>query len=149
MEMIGKNRHREQVNSMVRSLRFQLLFNPNLAVVEVLSRDGIESSKYLPKRTSSYPALPPRLNEVPKGKSTTSLKMRVTNPPAFTCAPLLAFARFLCSPSFVDPICWLHRDLSIWRLPTKNATIEPLAWNPGQHSIKTFRGEYGFEHKHP
>jgi len=27
------------------SLRFQLLFNPNLAMVEVLSRDGIESKK--------------------------------------------------------------------------------------------------------
>ena len=90
LEVIGKNRHREQVNSKVCSLRFQLLFNPNLAVVEVLSRDGIESkkkaatchptdgvqdcnlgrieqfsacesdhSKYISKRTSSYPALPP------------------------------------------------------------------------------------------
>ena len=45
MEVIGKNRHREQVNSKVCSLRFQLLFNPNLAVVEVLSRDGTESKK--------------------------------------------------------------------------------------------------------
>jgi len=45
MEVIGKNRYREQVNSEVRSLRFQLLFNPNLAVVEVLSRDGIESKE--------------------------------------------------------------------------------------------------------
>ena len=45
MEVIGKNRHRDLVNSKVCSLRFQLLFNPNLAMVEVLSRDGIESKK--------------------------------------------------------------------------------------------------------
>ena len=45
MGVIGKNRHREQVNSKVCSLRFQLLCNPNLAVVEVLSRDGIEPKK--------------------------------------------------------------------------------------------------------
>jgi len=45
MEVIGKNRYREQVNSKVRCMRFQLLFNPNLAMVEVLSRDGFESKK--------------------------------------------------------------------------------------------------------
>jgi len=32
MEVIGKNRHRELANSKVCSLRFQLLFNPNLTV---------------------------------------------------------------------------------------------------------------------
>ena len=45
MEVIGKNRHRDLVNSKVCSLSFQLLFNPNLAMVEVLSGDGIESKK--------------------------------------------------------------------------------------------------------
>ena len=91
------------------------------AMVEVLSRDGIESkkkattchpiddvqdcnlgriekfsecesdhSKHLPKRTSSYPALPPRLNQVLMGKSNTLLIMRGTNSPAFTCVPLIS-----------------------------------------------------------
>ena len=100
-------------------VRFQLLFNPNLAMVEVFSRDGIESkkkaatchptddmqdcnfgrseqfstrqldhSKHLPKRTSSYPALPTRFNQVLMGKSTSSLIMRGTNHPAITCVPL-------------------------------------------------------------
>jgi len=40
MEVIGKNRHREQVNSKVCSLSFQLRFNPDLMAVEVLSRKG-------------------------------------------------------------------------------------------------------------
>jgi len=39
-------------NSKVCSLRFQLLFNPNLAMVEVFSRDGIESKK---KATACHP----------------------------------------------------------------------------------------------
>ena len=80
-------------------------------MVEVFSRDGIESkkkaatchptdnmqdcnlvwseqfstrqshhSKYLPKRTSSYPAFPPRLNQVLMGKSTTPLEIRCYQP---------------------------------------------------------------------
>jgi len=43
-KIIKKNRHREQVNSEVLCLRFQLIFNPNLAMVEVLSGD-VESKK--------------------------------------------------------------------------------------------------------
>ena len=53
MEVNGKNRHREQVNSKVCSLCFQLIFNPNLAMVEVLSGDGIESKK---KASTCHPS---------------------------------------------------------------------------------------------
>ena len=66
-----------------------------LTRIERFSACESDRSKYLPKRTSSNPAQPPRLNQVLIGKLTTTLKMRGTNPPAFTRVPLLpCFAPF-------------------------------------------------------
>jgi len=45
MEVVGKDPHRQWFDTEISCLNSQLIFNPNLAMVEILSRDGIELKK--------------------------------------------------------------------------------------------------------
>jgi len=127
MEVIGKNRRREQVNSKVCRGAFSTALqskscggrssfrrrdriqkessdvSPYQAHARLQPRkikqfSACESdhSRYLPKRISSYPALPTRLNQVPIGKSTTPLEIRGYQPQHLRvslCSPSLLYRR--------------------------------------------------------
>jgi hypothetical protein len=54
MEVIGHDGHRNQVNPEVGRLKFELIFDPDFAVIEVLVGDRVVSKKETPSHDPGH-----------------------------------------------------------------------------------------------